>query len=126
MIPQIHDRLFRSVFRDRREAAALLRPHLPESLAESLDWSTLSLADRSYVDDDVRASELDLLFTITRAEDHKPLSLYVLLEWSGAVAGGVAARRAVRYREVVRTLLAAHAGRRASAVAGPGVSAPSA
>ena len=80
MIPQIHDRLFRTVFRDRREAAALLRPHLPAALAESLDWSTLTLADRSYIDEDARESELDLLFTITRAEDRTPLSLYVLLE----------------------------------------------
>ena len=80
MIPQIHDRLFRTVFRDRREAAALLRPHLPAALAESLDWSTLTLADRSYIDEDARESELDLLFTITRAENRTPLSLYVLLE----------------------------------------------
>ena len=79
-IPQIHDRLFRNVFGDRREAAALLRPHLPATLADALNWSTLSLLNRSYIDDDARASELDLLFTIERNADEAPLALYVLLE----------------------------------------------
>ena len=79
-IPQIHDRLFRNVFGDRREAAALLRPHLPAPLADALNWSTVSLLNRSYVDDDARASELDLLFTIERNADEAPLALYVLLE----------------------------------------------
>ena len=79
-IPQIHDRLFRNVFGDRREAAALLRPHLPAPFAESLDWSTLTLLNRSYIDDDARASELDLLFTVKRVEDEALLALYVLLE----------------------------------------------
>ena len=79
-IPQIHDRLFRNVFGDRREAAALLRPHLPAPLADALNWSTVSLLNRSYIDDDARASELDLLFTIERSADEAPLALYVLLE----------------------------------------------
>jgi predicted transposase/invertase (TIGR01784 family) len=79
-IPQIHDRLFRNVFGDRREAAALLRPHLPPPLADGLNWSTLTLLNRSYIDDDARASELDLLFTIERSADAAPLALYVLLE----------------------------------------------
>ena len=79
-IPQIHDRLFRNVFGDRREAAALLRPHLPAPLTDALNWCTLSLLNRSYIDDDARASELDLLFTIERSADQAPLALYVLLE----------------------------------------------
>ena len=80
MIPQIHDRLFRNVFSDRREAAALLRPHLPRPLADGLNWSTLTLLNRTYIDDDARTSELDLLFTIERGTDEEPLALYVLLE----------------------------------------------
>ena len=49
---QPHDNLFRKVFSDEAEAAGLLRPHLPEWLSTMLDWSTLRLQDRSYVDEE--------------------------------------------------------------------------
>ena len=114
-IPQIHDRLFRNVFGDRREAAALLRPHLPAPLADTLNWSTVTLLNRSYIDDDARASELDLLFAIERSPDEAPLALYVLLEHQSEPkrymrlrllkyccrnlgAGGAGSRAAARHR----------------------------
>ena len=46
-----HDKLFRTVFADPTEAAALLRAHLPESLAGDLVWSSLTLQDASFVDE---------------------------------------------------------------------------
>ena len=80
-IPQIHGppvpQRVRRPQRGRRPAAG---PHLPAPLADALNWSTLSLLNRSYIDDDARASELDLLFTIERNADEAPLGLYVLLE----------------------------------------------
>ena len=48
---QPHDNLFRKVFSQETEAAGLLRPHLPHWLSSSLDWSTLTLQDRSYVEE---------------------------------------------------------------------------
>ena len=59
---QPHDHLFRKVFSETAEAAGLLRPNLPEWLSSTLDWSTLTLLDRSYVDEELEASESDLLF----------------------------------------------------------------
>ena len=38
-----HDKLFRTVFADTEEAAFFLRGHLPATLAERIDWSTLML-----------------------------------------------------------------------------------
>ena len=75
-----HDKLFRTVFSDHAEAAALLRAHLPESLAGDLRWSTLTLQDRTFVDPDLRDTESDLLFSIRRKAGAPPAWLYVLLE----------------------------------------------
>ena len=75
-----HDKLFRTVFADHAEAAALLRAHLPESLARDLRWSTLTLQDRSFVDPDLRDTESDLLFSIRRKAGAPPAWLYVLVE----------------------------------------------
>ena len=75
-----HDKLFRTVFADHAEAAALLRAHLPEELACDLRWSTLTLQDRSFVDPDLRGTESDLLFSIRRKAGAPPAWLYVLLE----------------------------------------------
>ena len=63
---QPHDNLFRKVFADATEAAGLLRPNLPKWLSTTLDWSTLTLQDRSYVDEALEASQSDLLFEVQR------------------------------------------------------------
>ena len=63
---QPHDNLFRKVFSEEAEAAGLLRPHLPEWLSSTLNWSTLTLQYRSYVDEELAASESDLLFEVQR------------------------------------------------------------
>ena len=63
---QPHDNLFRKVFADATEAAGLLRPNLPKWLSATLDWSTLTLQDRSYVDEALEASQSDLLFEVRR------------------------------------------------------------
>lgn len=76
-----HDRLFRAVFGHAPEAAALLRAHLPETLARDLQWSSLTRQDATFVDDELRGSESDLLFSVERtAGDQPPVWLYVLLE----------------------------------------------
>ena len=75
-----HDKLFRTVFADPAEAAALLRAHLPEKLARDLRWSTLTLQDRSFVDPDLRDTESDLLFSMRRKAGAPPAWLYVLVE----------------------------------------------
>lgn len=75
-----HDKLFRTVFADPTEAAALLRAHLPESLAGDLVWSSLTLQDASFVDEQMRDSESDLLYAIERTAGDPPAWLYLLLE----------------------------------------------
>ena len=89
---QPHDNLFRKVFSDEPEAAGLLRPNLPEWLSTRLDWSTLTLQDRSYVDEELEASQSDLLFEVqwqagdgqagagAAGSEPQRLLLYVLFE----------------------------------------------
>ena len=75
-----HDKLFRTVFAEPAEAAPLLRAHLPEPFANDLRWSSLTVQDASFVDDQLRDSEADLLFSIERTAGDPPAWLYVLLE----------------------------------------------
>ena len=59
-----HDKLFRTVFADTEEAALFLREHLPAALSERLDWPSLALLETSFVDEALRESESDLLYTV--------------------------------------------------------------
>ena len=79
-ISKPHDHLFRSVFRDESEAAALLRAHLPEPVAGAVRWSSLARQDVTFIDDRLRDSESDLLFAVRRKTDGASAWLYVLLE----------------------------------------------
>ena len=75
-----HDHLFRAVFGNKSEAAALLIPHLPPMIVNALRWPTLKRRDRTFMDNRLRDSEADLLFEVRRKVDNEPAWVYVLLE----------------------------------------------
>ena len=75
-----HDMLFKAIFSDPTEAAAFLQEHLPAKLSAQLDWSTLQLEEGSYVDEALRHSESDLLFSITHMGLQENISLYLLFD----------------------------------------------
>ena len=79
-VTQPHDHLFRSVFSDETEAAVLLRAHLPDALGAALNWSSLRWLPITFIDNRLRDSESDLLYTICRTSGGAPAWLYVLLE----------------------------------------------
>ena len=75
-----HDKLFRTVFADTEEAALFLREHLPAALSERLDWPSLALLETSFVDEALRESESDLLYTVQMKESEVRAFLYLLFE----------------------------------------------
>ena len=79
-IHQPHDRLFRAVFSDASEAASLLHNVLPHSVRQSLDWTTLTLTAGTFIDEELRQSETDLLYQVEHTGIGQPASVYVLLE----------------------------------------------
>ena len=57
-----HDALFRGVFADPQRAAELLRSVLRQDIVAATDWSTLERVDASFVDEELRDHQADLLF----------------------------------------------------------------
>ena len=79
-IHQPHDRLFRSVFSDAGEAAGLLQTALPATLRNSFDWTTLTLVDGTFIDEDLQGSQSDLLYQVEHTESGQAVSVYMLFE----------------------------------------------
>ena len=79
-IHQPHDRLFRAVFSDAGEAASLLQTALPDTVRGSFDWTTLTLLDGTFVDEDLRESQSDLLYQVEHTDTGQPVSMYLLFE----------------------------------------------
>ena len=77
---QPHDKLFRAVFSDTAEAAALLQAALPGFVRDQVDWATLTLLDGTFLDDELRESESDLLYQVEYTGTRQPVWLYALLE----------------------------------------------
>lgn len=75
-----HDKLFRTIFADTEEAALFLRAHLPAPLAERVAWSSLTLVETSFVDETLRESESDLLYTVQMKGAGEKAFLYLLFE----------------------------------------------
>lgn len=64
LVHQPHDKLFTTVFSDPAEAASFFKAYLPKSLTDIIDWNTLVPKETSFVDEEFRDSESDLLFLV--------------------------------------------------------------
>ena len=64
---QRHDELFRLVFSNTKEAAALLRARLPAALSRRFRWSTLRQIPGAFVNQGLRGLVTDLLFEVRTA-----------------------------------------------------------
>lgn len=79
-IQQPHDKLFRAVFSDASEAASLLRGALPDTVRDSFEWSSLARLDGTFIDQELRGSQSDLLYRVTHVATGQSVSMYILLE----------------------------------------------
>jgi hypothetical protein len=65
MIPTPHDALVKVVFGKPEHAQGRLRAVVPAAVAETLDWSTLTLRPGSFVDLALKEQHTDLLYSAT-------------------------------------------------------------
>jgi predicted transposase YdaD len=77
-----HDGLFKRVFSVPAHAASELRSILPASVIDQLDLDALTLSPSSFVDPEMSASHVDLLFRAPRRgrPEAAPVYLYFLVE----------------------------------------------
>lgn len=74
----LHANLFRTTFGDPEHAEGLLRSFLPQEITAAIDWRTLSFCDPGFIDQDVRHSDADLLFSVVLGGH--PAFVYLLVE----------------------------------------------
>ena len=75
-----HDKLIKIVLSERTEAISFLEKNLPKRLIKELDWETLMLKGTSFIDDELKGSESDLLYTVQFKDSGKECLLHILLE----------------------------------------------
>ena len=75
-----HDALVRAVFSDVAETASFLRAHLTQEVSQALNWPTLRQLEGSFVDEDLRGSETDLLYEVAHVSGETSVWLYLLIE----------------------------------------------
>jgi len=79
-----HNNLVQVVMSDLAEARSFLQSYLPQELSQGLNWSTLKLREGSFIDEDLRGSETDLLYEVEPISGDASLWAYVLLEHQSA------------------------------------------
>jgi predicted transposase/invertase (TIGR01784 family) len=99
-MPGPHDLLARYVFSHPERAAAELRAILPPRIVEQVDWTSLRGEPVSVVDEELRETENDFLFS-ARLHSGEPALMYVLLEHQSKVERFMALRM---FRYVGRVL----------------------
>ena len=79
-IHQPDDRHFRAVFSDPQETARLLQATLPGVIRDSLDWTTLTLLDGTFVDEDLQEGRSALLCQVKHIETGQLVKMSLLFE----------------------------------------------
>ncbi len=78
-----HDYYFRESFRKRQIIRGFLQEYLPTPLLEQLDLETLELEDGSYVDEELRIHQTDILYRVQMVSGGD-LWLYLLFDHKSA------------------------------------------
>ncbi len=73
-----HDTFFKKMLSQKAVAVDFFKEHLPKPLQKQLHWDTLAVAKGSFVDDELKASACDILYTIKLYKNDA--YLYTLLE----------------------------------------------
>ena len=79
-----HDALVRRVLGDPDAARAWLKDRLPEDTARHVDFDTLQLQPGTFVDEELRRAETDVLF-VARHDSGQPVFVYLLVEHQSTV-----------------------------------------
>jgi predicted transposase/invertase (TIGR01784 family) len=89
-IPFPNDKLFKAAMGQPLVAKEFFKRHLPAEILEHLDFSTLKLEKNSFIDDQYKATEADLLYSIQL--DKQKAYLYVVFEQQTTVDHDMAFR----------------------------------
>src|SRR5258708_2400934 len=80
-IPQPHDSLIRYTLGSTANAVSLFQAHLPPALVAAFSWEPLRMESGSFVDEELRRLESDLLYSVpVRGTGGSEVLLYLLLE----------------------------------------------
>ncbi|MDI7165294.1 Rpn family recombination-promoting nuclease/putative transposase [Leptospira santarosai] len=74
-----HDRLIRETFQDKKEAATFLKNTLSPEVVELLDLENLELSETSFITEELKQEQTDLLFQIPLRSGNKS-NVYLLFE----------------------------------------------
>ncbi|EMN93953.1 transposase, YhgA-like family [Leptospira interrogans serovar Medanensis str. UT053] len=74
-----HDRLIRETFQDKKEAATFFKNTLPIEVVKLLDLENLELSESSFVSEELKQEQTDLLFQIPLRSGNKS-NVYLLFE----------------------------------------------
>ncbi|MDL5247327.1 Rpn family recombination-promoting nuclease/putative transposase [Leptospira weilii] len=74
-----HDRLIRETFQDKKEAATFFKNTLPREVVELLDLENLELSESSFVSEELKQEQTDLLFQIPLRSGNRT-NVYLLFE----------------------------------------------
>ncbi len=83
LIHQPHDKLFKQAMADSRVAHEFFQSHLPAHILDKVDLSTLKLEKESFIDDNYKSSEVDVLYSVN--VENRPAYFYLLCEHQSAI-----------------------------------------
>ena len=94
-----HDAFVRSVFQEKENAIDLIRSALPQEIVSRLDLASLDVIDVSFVDEEQKQSQGDLLFSIglrepdgsihSGRESNREMQIYCLFEHKSYLDPGI-------------------------------------
>lgn len=107
LIHQPHDKFFKQAMADIRVARDFFEEHLPAEILAQLDLSTLKLEKQSFIDESYKATEADVLYSVTLVAGERAY-LYLLCEHQTNIDDLIGFRLLVSRVRIIETHLKQH------------------
>ena len=92
IIHQPQDKLFKQSMSDIKVAREFFENHLPAELLKQIDLSTLKLEKESFIDEQYKASEADVVYSVKLCNRIDTTYVYVLCEQQSKIDEAIAFR----------------------------------
>lgn len=86
---QPHDQIFKALMQDKLMVIDYLKAFLPNNIKENIDYTSLVLEDKSYIDELLKSSFSDIIYSCNLKDSNQQIEISILLEHKSYIDNNV-------------------------------------
>lgn len=97
---QPHDQIFKAIMQDKLMVIDYLKAFLPNNIKENIDYNSLVLEDKSYIDELLKSSFSDIIYSCKLKDSNQQIEISILLEHKSYIDNNVPFNCFIIYHQI--------------------------